>query len=304
MENFPEGPQQNDDEFKCAVRWIICGEMRATGVKEYTPAQPDDWPGMAFAGGPIYEVLDVLLREYAPKRWPHHRPTFERMQLVELIAEPNNILPTLDGIEKALICDHQEPCLILEHGCLPPKRFVMERIHRHPREEIPRFHEHQESGLDPIPQPGIEDVSFREHGEPHLISDPQFFLPSDDLDFDDNDFGWQHRPSKPFRVDHANCICDISPFSPFPPFGNNPVAGRFICIKDSNDLAVRNVYVGIPGLLTKSDHLSGSGPAIVWIRPHQQDIKIVAASAVSPLDLQIFNPNIEISLSLVVSCLL
>ena len=221
-----EGRQKNDLEFKCAVRWIICGEVQhlATGV--YIQARPDEWPGMAFDGGQVYEVLDVLLREYAPKRWPDCIKAFESMGLVEIPAQPGEILPFLVEIKNALFRDHQEPCLILDAKCL---------------------HEHS-------PPPSL------------------------------------------FEVNHANCITDIS----VPVVG--PVLERMLYLKDSNDNHVRSIPPGCPGLLSKSGHRSGAGPAVIWIRPKQDSIKIIAPDAVSPLHFKFFNPNPAISLSVVASC--
>jgi hypothetical protein len=138
VKKFSNDPHQNDFEFKCAVRWVICGEVEDQTTHVFTKAQPDDWPGMAFNGGLPYVVLDALLREYAPKRWPDHKGTFQSMELMELFAPeaisreainpfPHDIErahckvidPFLQGIEGALLGDHQEPCLILDAQCLP-----------------------------------------------------------------------------------------------------------------------------------------------------------------------------------------
>jgi hypothetical protein len=222
-----KGPQQNDLEFKCAVRWIICGEVqhRATGV--HIPAAPDEWPGMAFDGGQVYEVLDVLLREYAPKRWPDHKTAFESMELVEMPAQPEDIPPFLVEIENALFRDHQEPCLILDAQCL---------------------------NIEPSPR-------------------------------------------SPFEVNHANCIIHISP-----PLAENPVMERYLFLKDSNHPSVQLIWPGNRGLLSKSGHHSGAGPAIIWIRPKQDTIKVIAPDAVSPLHHKFFNLNLTISLSVDALC--
>ncbi len=92
MKDFSIDPQQNDFKFKCAVRWIMCGEFEDLTTHGFLKAQPNDWPGMAFHGGQPYLVLDALLREYAPKRWPDHKRTFESMELVELFAQAEDIL--------------------------------------------------------------------------------------------------------------------------------------------------------------------------------------------------------------------
>ncbi len=222
-----EGPQQNDLEFKCAVRWIICGEVQHRAIGVYTKAADDEWPGMAFDGGQVYEVLDVLLREYAPKRWPDHKTAFESMELVEMPAHPEDIHPFLVEIENALFRDHQEPCLILDAQCLK--------------------------------------------------NDPP--------------------PRSPFEVNHANCIAHISP-----PLVENPVMERFLCLKDSNHPRVQHIWPGTPGLLSKSGHHSGAGPAVIWIRPKQDTIKVIAPDAVSPLHHKFFNLNPAISLSVDALC--
>jgi hypothetical protein len=144
VKKFSENPKENDREFKCAVRWIICGEVedRTTHVLTedqtthvFTEAQPDDWPGMAFDGGKTYEVFEMLLQEYAPRRWPEKWHKFSsKMTLKQVFAADceQNAAPAsvprererfdstvfLDAIFDILFRDHQEPCLILDYECL------------------------------------------------------------------------------------------------------------------------------------------------------------------------------------------
>ena len=135
VEKFSEDPKENDREFKCAVRWIICGEVEDRTTHVFTEAQPDDWPGMAFDGGKTYEVFEMLLQEYAPRRWPEEWHQFSsKMTLKQVFAADceQNAAPAsvprerelfdstvfLDAIFDILFRDHQEPCLILDYECL------------------------------------------------------------------------------------------------------------------------------------------------------------------------------------------
>jgi hypothetical protein len=146
VKKFSEDPEQNDREFKCAVRWIICGEVEDRTTHVFTEAQPDDWPGMAFDGGKPYEVFEMLLQDYAPRRWPEKWPNFSsKMTLKQVFAadcEQNAASASvprerddasisidertgltrstvfLDAICDILFRDHQEPCLVLDYKCL------------------------------------------------------------------------------------------------------------------------------------------------------------------------------------------
>jgi hypothetical protein len=132
---FSENPKENDREFKCAVRWIICGEVEDQTTHVFTEAQPDDWPGMAFDGGKTYEVFEMLLQEYAPRRWPEEWHKFSsKVTLQQVFAADceQNAAPAsvprererfdstvfLDAIFDILFRDHQEPCLIFDYECL------------------------------------------------------------------------------------------------------------------------------------------------------------------------------------------
>jgi hypothetical protein len=177
VKKFSENPKENDREFKCAVRWIICGEVEDQTTRVFTEAQPDDWPGMAFDGGRPYEVFEMLLQEYAPRRWPEKWHKFSsKMTLKQVFAADceQNAAPAsvprerddasisridertgltrstvfLDAICEILFRDHQEPCLVLDYKCLKLE---------------------------------------------------QFSLP----------------PSQKFRTNHANCICDVGRDGPY-----------------------------------------------------------------------------------------
>jgi hypothetical protein len=135
VKKFSEDPEQNDREFKCAVRWIICGDVEDRTTHVFKEAQPDDWPGMAFDGGKTYEVLEMLLQEYAPRRWPEEWPNFSsKMTLKQVFAADceQNAAPAsvprerhdmfLDAICDILYRDHQEPCFILDAECIRMQR--------------------------------------------------------------------------------------------------------------------------------------------------------------------------------------
>jgi hypothetical protein len=178
VKKFSEDPEQNDREFKCAVRWIICGDVEDRTTHVFTEAHPDDWPGMAFHGGKPYEVFEMLLREYAPRRWPEEWPNFSsKLTLKQVFAAD---------------CEQN----------VAPAPVPREWDDEYTDASISRIDERTGFTRSTVFFDAICDILFRDHQEPCLILDAECLRMSRRIQF-------SLLPFQKLRTNHANCICDV-----------------------------------------------------------------------------------------------